>query len=140
METDPGRGAAARAARRCTPECRPRSFLGLAAMRVAVEDHAGRVAIDRLLEPARPEERIDLARLAVDGVDDGRIVQEHDAARCPQARQCRLELQGLVDRFAHEDLRRPFAPRLERALAEAAGEALGAGEADAGDLDSRTVQ
>ena len=67
-------------------------------------------------------------------------MQEHDAARCPEARQRRLELEGLVDRFAHEDLRRAFAPRLQRAVAEAAGEALGAGEADAGDLDSRTVQ
>src|SRR5207245_10904299 len=49
--------------------------LGLAAMGVAVEHDARGIAVERLLEPARAEERIDLAGLSVDGVEDGSVVE-----------------------------------------------------------------
>ena len=48
--------------------------------------------------------------------------------RRAKARERRLELQRFVDRFAHELLDRRFAPRTERAAAEAAAEALHTGE------------
>jgi hypothetical protein len=109
-------------------------------MGVAVEHDARGVAIQRLLETTGAEERIDLERLPVDGVADGRVVEEHDAPRRPQPGQRGLELQGLVDGRAHERLDRLLAPRLQRELAEAAGEAFRAGEADARDLDGRPVE
>ncbi len=96
--------------------------------------------VERLLEPARPEERVDLEGLSVAGVADGRVVHEHDAPAGPQLRQRRLELQRLVDGGAHERLDRFFAPRLERQLAKAPGKPLGSGEADARHLEDRAVE
>jgi len=60
-----------------------RLSLGLTAVGVAVEDDARGIAIERLLEPAGPEERIDLARLAVDGAEDGPDVTEQLRAMRP---------------------------------------------------------
>ena len=57
-----------------------------------------------------------------------------------QPRQRRLELQRLVDRLLDEVLDRLFAPRAERAAAEAAGKALDAGEADAVDFGRFAVE
>src|SRR5437764_14177429 len=48
----------------------------------------------------------------------------------PQPRKRRLQLQGLVDRFADELLDDGFAPGTERARTEATAEALDTGNAD----------
>jgi hypothetical protein len=66
-------------------------------------------------------------------------VQERDAPGRPKPGERRLELERLVERRAHERLDEILAPRLERARSEPAREALGAREADAGDLDGGTV-
>ena len=55
-------------------------------------------------------------------------------------RQRGLELQRLVDRFVHELLDDVLAPRPERAPAEAAGETLDSGEADAMNLGGVAVE
>ena len=108
-----------------------RGALQLPAMRVPVHDERDRIAIERLLEPARSEERIDFERLAFDGLLNRRIMQQREQMPRPQARQRRLELQRFIDGFAHELLDDRFSPRTERALAEAAAEPLDAGDADA---------
>src|SRR5690349_22615381 len=57
-----------------------------------------------------------------------------------QSRQGPLELERLLDGLTNELLEDRLPPRLQRALAEAAGEALDAGEADAADLDGVSVE
>ena len=100
-------------------------------MRVAVEHGAHRVAVQRVLESAGAEERIDLRRLAGDRAEDGRIVQHRHTVLRAQARERGFELERLVDRLVHEVLDAVLAPRRERARSEAAREALHAREADA---------
>ena len=101
---------------------------------------ARRVAIQRLLEPARPEKRVDLEGFPVAGVAHGRVVQEHHASHRAQPGQRRFELQRLLDGEAHERLDGLLAPPLERELTEAPGEPLGAGDADSRDLQRRPVE
>src|SRR5204862_4743601 len=116
-----------------------RAALGRAVMGVAGHGRPRAVAIDGLLRPAGAEERHHLRRLLIDGGANGGVVQDGDARRL-DARQRRLELERLLDRLAHEALEHRLAPRLQRAIAEAAGEALDTGEADAADLDEVAVE
>jgi len=109
-------------------------------MRVAVHDGADRKAGERFLEPAAPEERIDLARLAFDRALDRGVVQHRDEVLVAQPRQRRLELQRFVERFVHELLDDLLPPRAERAASEAAAEPLDAGEADAVNLGRLAVE
>jgi hypothetical protein len=67
-------------------------------------------------------------------------VQQADAARRAQLGQRRLQLHRLVQRFLHEQLDRRLAPGAQRAAAEAAGEALGAGDAHAFDLAGFAIE
>src|SRR6266852_2777133 len=99
-------------------------------MCVAVKDGADAVAIDRLFETARSEIRKNLRRLSFDGGADWGVVQQRDALPRAQPRERGLELERFVNGFLHECLDRPFAPRAERAAAEAAREALDAGKPD----------
>src|SRR6266550_3798565 len=50
---------------------------------MAVEDRADLHAVDGILETARPEERIDLLRLAANGPRDGRVVEQRHAGSRP---------------------------------------------------------
>ena len=93
-------------------------------MGMAVEDHVARVAVDRLLEAARAQEREDLRRLALDRLLDRRVVEHGDPGHPAQPRERRLELQRLVHRLVDEDLDDLLSPGAERPLAEAAAEAL----------------
>ncbi len=109
-------------------------------MRVAV-DHGGDGEADqRLLEAAVAEEGEDLARLALDGADDRCVVDHGDAPGRAQAGERSLELERLVEGLAHEGLDRGLAPGAEGVAAEAAAEALDAGEADPEQLDRLTVE
>ena len=56
-------------------------------MCMAVERHRHGVALERLLEPAATEERVDLERLALDGPANGRVVEDRDAPVLAEARQ-----------------------------------------------------
>ena len=76
----------AAASRRCRRARRSWSAFGLAAVRVAVHDERHRIAADRLFEAARSEERIDLERLAFDGLLNRRVVQQRDRAACVRSR------------------------------------------------------
>src|SRR5205814_7416841 len=105
--------------------------LELPAMRMAVKDHRDGIAADRLLEAARAEERMNLERLAFDGLKDGRVVQQRDEMLAAQARERGLELQGLINRFTNELLDDRLAPGRQRVAAEAAAEPLDARDADA---------
>src|SRR5690349_11333744 len=109
-------------------------------MGVAVERGDHLKAIQRLLEPARSKEGIDLERLALDGAGDRRIVEQRDALMRAQPRQRGFELERLLHGFAHELLDQRLAPRLEDAAAEAAGEAFDPGEADAADLHGVAIE
>src|SRR6185369_15667667 len=97
------------------------------AMRMAVDDKGDAIRVDRLLEPAGSEERVNLQRLALDGALDGRIVKQRDGRQRLDSRQRRLELERLVDGFADEVLDAVFPPRAESALAEAAAKPFHAG-------------
>src|SRR5207253_2981742 len=114
--------------------------LELAAVRMAVKDEGHRISADRLLQAARPEERIDLERLAVDRRLNRRVMQQRDDLLRSQPREGRLELQRFVHRFTHEVLDDPLAPRRERVAAEAAAEAFHAGDADARELARVAVE
>src|SRR5262245_33333800 len=103
-------------------------------MRVAVEDGGDRIAVQGLFEPARPEEREDLGRLALHRRLDGSVMQYGDALRRAQARQRRLQLQRFVQRLLDEALDGLLTPEPECAPAEAAREAFDANKADAMDL------
>src|SRR5215212_4083798 len=102
-----------------------------AAMRVAVENGRHAVAVERLFQARRAEERRDLRRLAHHRGVDRRVVQHRDLLRRAQPGQGRLELQRLVDRLPHELFDDVLAPCSQRAASEAAAEALYPGEADA---------
>src|SRR5205823_1957939 len=104
---------------------------GTAVMRVAMEDRGHRITIERFFKPATAEERINLQRLTFHRVLNRSVMQQYDALVCSQARQRRLELEGLIERLAHETLDSFLAPRGQHALAEAAAKSFGAGEADA---------
>ena len=109
-------------------------------MGVPVEHRIGPVAIDRLLEAARAQERIDLDGLTVHGGADGRVMEHRHAAPRAQPGERRFELERLLDRGGHERLHRAFAPRLQRAGPESSREALGPREAHALHLDRGAVQ
>src|SRR5262249_23447041 len=111
-----------------------------AAVRVAVERRGYRVAIERIFEPARAQERRDLRRLVRHGGANGRVVEQRDAMGRSQPRERALELERLFHRLTDKLFEHGFAPRLQRALAEAAGEALDAGEPYAPDLDRIAVE
>src|SRR5262249_54245550 len=91
-------------------------------------------------EPARAQERIDPMRLPLHRALNRRVMQQRDAMQCAQLRERRLKLERLVDRFLDELLDRRLAPWLQRMLAEAAGEALHAREADAVHLAGVAVE
>src|SRR5262249_36121330 len=114
--------------------------LRLAVVRVTVEDQADRVAVQRLLQPAGPQEGEDGRRLALDGFLDGGIVQHGDTLRRAQPGQGRLQLQGLLDGLIDEVLDDLLAPRFQGVPAEAAAEALDAREADAVQLADVAVE
>src|SRR6187200_2462731 len=99
-------------------------------MRVTVKNGRYVVTRQRLFEPARSEERVDLGRLPFHRRDDRRVVQQRDALRGAQARQRRFELERLVDRLADESFDARFAPGAERARAKAAAKAFDARESD----------
>src|SRR5258706_7950083 len=99
-----------------------------------------RIAIERLFEPARSQERVDFERFAFDCLLDRRIVQERDEMLRAKPRESRFELQCLVDGFADELLDDRFAPGTERALPEAAAEAFDAGDSDAVQLAGVAVE
>src|SRR6185436_14598438 len=105
-----------------------------AVMRVPVKDGGDGITSERFLETAASEERKDLRGLPFDGRLNRRIVQDRDAAIVPQPGERRLELQRFVHRFVDELLDDVFAPRSEGAAAEASGEPLHTGKADAEDL------
>src|SRR4051794_37743928 len=109
-------------------------------MRVAVDRERHREPIDRILEPARSDERINFERLTLYRLLDRSVVQQCDARGGTQADQRGLELQGLVDRFVDELLDDRFTPGAQRARAEAATEALDAGNADARELDGIAIE
>src|SRR5207244_4957695 len=111
-----------------------RTSLQRAAVRVAVKDGVHAIAVERLLEARRPEEGVDLRRLADDRGVDRRVVQHGDLLRRAQPRQRGLELQRFLDRLVDELLDDLLAPRAELPPPEAAAESLHAGEADALDL------
>src|SRR5688500_9845123 len=93
-------------------------------MRVAMKDGAHTVPVDGLLEPAGPEIWKYFRRLAFDCRANRRVVQQRHAARRPQARERRLQLQRFVDRFLHEGFDGPLPPWTERAPAETAAKPL----------------
>ena len=99
-------------------------------MSVTVERSVHRVALERLLETTAAEKRIDLLRLARDGLADRCVVEKRDAAWSPEARERGLELQRLAERLLHEVLDHGLTPRAERAASESAAEALHPCEAD----------
>ena len=103
-------------------------------MRVPVEHHGHGIAVERLLEAAGAQKRVNLERFALDGFLYGRIMQErHERAR-PQPCERRLELERFVHRLTHELLDYAFAPRRKRVLAEPTAEAFDPRHADAGKL------
>src|SRR5262249_60420563 len=87
-------------------------------MRVPVKDHAHGIAEERLLEPARAEEREDLRRLALDRVAHGRIVERDHLPGGAKLGQGRPELERPVDGLVDEALHDLLAPALERAPPE----------------------
>ena len=106
-----------------------------------VEHHVDAEAIQRLLEAARSEERIDLGRLALPASRQP-ASSAGSATRGPplQARQRRLEFQRLLHGFADEGLDGGLAPGAERARAEPTGETLDAGDADAAQGNAVAVE
>ena len=114
--------------------------LGLTAVRVAVHDEGHRIPIERFLQTARSDERIDLERLALDRRLNRRVVQQRNPLRRAKARQRGFELQRLVDGLVHELLDDRLSPRSERTRPEPATETLDAGDADALQLAGVTVE
>ena len=101
-------------------------------MGVAVDDRLDIVeAVDRVGEARAAEEGIDFERLALDRLGDRRIMEHGDGPLGAQRAQRVLEDARLVERLVDEGLDRRLAERAELAAAEAADEALDAGEADA---------
>src|SRR2546427_694399 len=109
-------------------------------MRVAVEDDAHAIAIDRLLEAARAEIRENLRRLAFDRSPNRRVMHQRDALAGAKPRERRFELERLVYRFLDELLDGALAPRPQRSAPEAAGKSLHHGEADPLDLGRFPVE
>ena len=90
-----------------------------------------RIAAERLLEPARAEEGVDLEGLSLDRLLDWRVVQQrHDLGRS-QTGQRGFELQGFVHRLTDELFDGSFAPRAQGALTESSRESFHPGDADA---------
>src|SRR5687768_5549255 len=109
-------------------------------MRVSMHDGRRPDAVDRILEPARAEERVDLLRLAHDGPRDRGVMEHDDLLLRAETRERALELHRLVDGLLHERLDRALAPGTQRAGAEAASEAFRPGEPDAADLRCVAVE
>ncbi len=107
---------------------------------VTVEHRVDGEPVQRLLEPAAAEVRIDLHRLAVARLANGRVVQHGDAPVGPEPRERRLELERLVDGFLDELLDRGLSPRTEGAAAEATDESLGSRKADPEHFDGVAVE
>src|SRR5207249_11998795 len=99
-----------------------------------------RIAVQRVLEPARAEKGRDLGRLVGDRGAYGRVVQQRDPMRRAQPRQRPLELQRLLDRLADELLEDRLPPRLQGALAEAPRKPLDPREAHTTNLDGVAVE
>ena len=100
-------------------------------MRVAVEDGGDGKAPDRLFESAAAEERIDLAAARLRPCPgSARSAGPRSSRSLRRRASADSSFSASSDRFVHELLDDVFAPRTERATAEAAGEALDAGKAD----------
>ena len=87
-------------------------------MRVAVEHGSDRKAIQRFLEAAAAEERIDLEGLTFDRCLNGGVVEDGDQSFGAETRQRRFELQRLVQAFVDELLNDLLAPGAERTPSE----------------------
>ena len=92
---------------------------------MSVENHVDRVAIEGLLQAARPQVGKDLERLAFNRRPDGRVVEQADTLRRAQACKSRFELEGLLERLLYESLGGGLAPGTQGGPSKAAGEPLG---------------
>ena len=109
-------------------------------MRVSMHDERDGISIERLLQPARSEKRVNFERLAFHGLLDRRIMQQRKQMPRSQARERCLQLQRFVDGFPNELLDDGFSPRTERALPEAATKSFDSGDADSVRLIRITIE
>src|SRR5687767_14293011 len=103
-------------------------------MCVPVKNRRHRVSGKGLFQTTGAEERIDLERLAFDGVANWRIVDEGDPVLCLQPRERRLELEDFLERLVHELFDDRLAPRAQCTAPEATAEPTNASEPHAVDL------
>src|SRR5690348_12104092 len=109
-------------------------------MRVSVQYGADGIPGQGLLETTASEIRENFERLAFDGGSDGRVVEQRDAVRRPQASKRALELECFVHCLSHEQLDDFLSPRTERTSAKSTGKAFHAGEADALNLGRIAIE
>src|SRR6058998_1109901 len=114
--------------------------LATAVVGMAMERSHHLESVERVLEPAGSQERVDLLRLTLDGFGDRRVMEQRDPRTAHEPRQRRLELQRFADRLVDEGLDDLLAPGLEHALAEPARESLDPREADAAHFGDVAVQ
>src|SRR5262245_2666402 len=109
-------------------------------MCMTVNHQRNRISIDRLFEPARPDEWKDFGRFTVRSVLHRRVVQQSDQMLGSQTGQGRLELQRLVDGSMDELFNNRLAPWAERALAESAAKPLYARDTNPADFHGVAVE
>src|SRR5690606_33668343 len=110
-----------------------------AAVGVAVKSHLHLVLVERDFEAAGAHKGIDLQGLALDGLANGRVVQEHDRTLGAELGQGLLELERLVDRFLDELLDERLAPGVEHGRSESASKTADPRKTNPIDLMTFTV-
>src|SRR5437588_8155464 len=76
--------------------------LEAAVMGMTVKHRCQRIAVQRLLEPARPHESINLQRFAFDGRLNGGVMKEGNSVSGAQLGESGFQLEGLFNRLVYE--------------------------------------